>query len=209
MAAWARGDYTAANEHHGAAIRSARDYGRLWTLALVTALAGRSAHASGDQQAGEQLLREAQTLAEEVGEPMVLGSALDYRAHAEFAMGRTAEATALASRSLAAYRSIGYQEGLASAGTLAAQLAVLAGDHQRAETLLNQALDVSRRLHHLGGTASVLEAMAVLDHDRGDLRRARLHLNDARALRHQTGTVPSPALHDQLSRVEQSLSPER
>jgi predicted ATPase/DNA-binding SARP family transcriptional activator len=209
MAAWARGDYTAANGHHGAAIRSARDYGRPWTLALVTALAGRSAHASGDQQAGEQLLREAQTLAEEVGEPMVLGSALDYRAHAEFAMGRTAEATALASRSLAAYQSIGYQEGLASAGTLAAQLAVLAGDHQRAETLLNQALDVSRRLHHLGGTASVLEAMAVLDHDRGDHRRARLHLNDARALRHQTGTVPSPALHDQLSRVEQSLAPER
>jgi predicted ATPase/DNA-binding SARP family transcriptional activator len=209
MAAWARGDYTAANEHHGAAIRSARNYGRLWTLALVTALAGRSAHASGDQQVGEQLLGEAQTLAEEVGEPMVLGSALDYRAHAEFAMGRPAKATALASRSIAAYQSIGYQEGLASAGTLAAQLAVLAGDHKRAETLLNQALDVSRRLHHLGGTASVLEAMAVLNHDRGDHRRARQHLNHARALRHQTGTVPSPALHDQLSRVEQSLAPER
>ena len=159
--------------------------------------------------AGEQLLREAEALAEEVGEPMVVGSALDYWAHAEFALGRTAKAAALASRSLAAYRSIGYQEGLASAGTLAAQLAVLAGDHERAETLLNQALDVSRRLRHLGGTASVLEAMAVLDHDRGDYQRAGLHLDEARALRHQTGTVPSPALHDQLSRVERSLALER
>jgi len=97
MAAWAQGDYTAAHEHHVAAMSSARNSGRLWTLALVTALAGRSAHAKGDQDAGEQLLREAQALAEEVGEPMVLGSALDYRAHAEFALGRTAEASALAS----------------------------------------------------------------------------------------------------------------
>jgi ATP/maltotriose-dependent transcriptional regulator MalT len=155
------------------------------------------------------LLREAEALAEKVGEPMVLGSALDYRAHAEFASGRATEAAALASRSLEAYRSIGYQEGLASAGTLAAQLAVLTGEHERADTLLHEALDVSRRLRHLGGTASVLEAMAVLDHDRGDYQRAGLHLDDARALRQQTGTVPSPALHDQLSRVERSLVIER
>jgi predicted ATPase/DNA-binding SARP family transcriptional activator len=209
MAAWARGDYSAAGEHHLAAIDNARKCGRSWTLALVTALAGRTAHANGDHDAGEQLLHEAEALAEEVGEPMVVGSALDYRAHAELALGRITKAAALASRSLAAYRSIGYQEGLASAGTLAAQLAVLAGDHERAETLLSQALDVCRRLRHLGGTASVLEAMAVLDHDRGDYRRAGLHLDEARALRHQTGTVPSPALHDQLGRVERSLALER
>jgi tetratricopeptide (TPR) repeat protein len=209
MAAWARGDYTAASEHHLAAMGHARNCGQPWTLALVTALAGRTAHATGDHQTGERLLRDAEALAEEVGEPMVLGSALDYRAHAEFALGRTTEADALASRSLAAYRSIGYQEGLASAGTLAAQLAVLAGDQERAETLLQQALDMSRRLRHLGGTASVLEAMAVLDHDRGDYQRAGLHLDHARALRQQTGTVPSPALHDQLSRVERSLALEQ
>jgi predicted ATPase/DNA-binding SARP family transcriptional activator len=209
MAAWARGDYSAAGEHHHAAMGHAHRCGRPWTLALITALAGRSAHATGDQEAGGRLLREAEALAEKVGEPMVLGSALDYRSHAEFALGRTTEAAALASRSLAAYRSIGYQEGLASAGTLAAQLAVSAGHYEQAESLLNEALDVSRRLRHLGGTASVLEAMAVLDHERGDNRRARLHLDDARAIRHQSGTVPSPALHDQLSRVERSLALER
>jgi predicted ATPase/DNA-binding SARP family transcriptional activator len=206
MAAWARGDYAAAGEHHLAAMGNARRCGRPWTLALVTALAGRSAHAAGDMEAGEGLLRDAEALAEKVGEPMVLGSALDYRAHAEFALGRTSEAVAVASRSLAAYRSIGYQEGLASAGTLAAQLALLAGNYEQAEALLQEALDVSRRLRHLGGTASVLEAMAVLDYGRGDYERAGLHLNDARALRHQTGTVPSPALQDQLGRVERSLA---
>jgi hypothetical protein len=209
MAAWARGDYSAASEHHLAAVGSARDCGRLWTLALVTALAGRSAHATGDHEAGERLLRDAEATAEKVGEPMVRGIALDYRAHAEFAAGRTTESAALASQSLAAYRSIGYQEGLASAGTLAAQLAVLAGDHVRAETLLQQALDVTQRLRHLGGTASVLEAMAVFDHDRRDYQRAGQHLNDARALRHQTGTAPSPAMRDQLNRVEGSLALER
>jgi predicted ATPase len=209
MAAWARGDYSGAGEHHLAAMDKARSSGRPWTLALVTALAGRSAHAMGDLAAGDGLLQEAEALAAASGEPMVLGSALDYRAHAEFALGRTAEASALASRSLEAYRSIGYQEGLASAGTLAAQLAVLAGDHDRAEKLLREALEVSRRLRHLGGTASVLEAMAVLDHDRGDYQRAGQQLVDARALRQQTGTVPSPALHDQLSRIERSLALEQ
>jgi hypothetical protein len=208
MSAWARGDYSAAGGHHLAAMDNARACGRPWTLALVAALAGRSAYATGDQQAGDGLLQEAEALAEKVGEPMVLGSVLDYRAHAEFALGRTTEATALASRSLAAYRSIGYQEGIASAGTLAAQIAVLAADHRRAETLLHEALDVSRRLRHLGGTASVLEAMAVLDYDRGEYQRAGRHLNDAHALRHQTGTVSSPALHDQLDRVERSLAHE-
>ena len=122
---------------------------------------------------------------------MVLGSALDYRAHAELAAGRTAEAAASATRSLAAHRSIGYQEGLASSGTLAANLALMGGNHERADTLLHQALDVTRRLHHLGGTASVLEAMAVLNHDRGDRPHAAANLAEARALRRRTGAAPS------------------
>ena len=104
-----------------------------WTLALVTALAGRSAHGAGENDAGSALLRDAETLAETIGEPMVLGSTLDYRAQAEARGGPPRRAAALATRSLAAYRSIGYQEGLASAGTLAATLAVLDGDHERAD----------------------------------------------------------------------------
>jgi predicted ATPase/DNA-binding SARP family transcriptional activator len=206
MAAWARGDYSAAGTHHRAALSSARESDRPWTLALITALAGRSAHAAGDHETGDALLREAEATAETVGEPMVLGSALDYRAHAAFASGHIEEAAALATRSLAAYSSIGYQEGLASSGTLAAQLAVLAGSYARAETLLHQALDVCQRLRHLGGTASVLEAMAVLDHDRGDHKQAELELAEATALRHRTGTTPSPALQVQLTRVVRALS---
>ena len=156
---------------------------------------------------GSAMLQDAETLAATIGEPMVLGSTLDYRAHAELAAGRTAEAAALATRRLAAYRSIGYQEGLASAGTLAANLAVMVGDHERAEMLLHQAIDVTRRLRHLGGTASVLEAMAVLDHDRGDRQRAAESLAEARALRRRTGSAPSAALRDQLSRITRSLAP--
>ena len=69
------------------------------------------------------MLNDAELLAETVAEPMVLGSVLDYRAHAELAAGRTRDAAALVTRSLAAYLSIGYQEGLASASVLAANLA--------------------------------------------------------------------------------------
>jgi tetratricopeptide (TPR) repeat protein len=206
MAAWARGDYAAAGVQHRAALDRARGCGQPWTLALVTALAGRSAHEAGEHDVGSALLHDAEALAETIGEPMVLGSTLDYRAHAELAAGRIAEAAGLATRSLAAYRSIGYQEGLASAATLAAILAVRVGDHERADALLHQAIDVTRRLRHLGGTASVLEAMAVLDHDRGDRRRAAANLAEARALRRTTGTAPSAALHDQLSRVIRSLT---
>ena len=209
MAAWAQGDYAAAGVEHRAALDEAQRCGQPWTLALVTALAGRSAHGAGHHDVGSAMLREAEALAETIGEPMVLGSTLDYRAHAELAAGRVAEAAALATRSLAAYRSIGYQEGLASAGTLAANLAVMVGDHERADTLLHQAIDVTRRLRHLGGTASVLEAMAVLNHDRGDRQRAAANLAEARALRRRTGTAPSAALHDQLSRVTRSLARSR
>jgi tetratricopeptide (TPR) repeat protein len=208
MAAWAQGDYTAAEAQHRAREHAGKS-GKPWTLALITALAGRSAHAAGDHEAGQVMLNDAEVLAETVAEPMVLGSALDYRAHAELAAGRTEEAAALVTRSLAAYLSIGYQEGLASASVLAANLAVLAGEYERAEALLHQAIDVCRRLRHLGGTASALEAMAVLDHDRGDRQRAAAHLAEAGALRRRTGTEPAPILHEQLSRVARSPAASR
>lgn len=83
----------------------------------------------------------------------------------------------------------------------------MAGDHERADTLLHQARDANRRLRHLGGTASDLEAMAaVLNHDRGDRQRAAANLAEANALRRRTGTAPSAALQNQLSRVTQSLA---
>ena len=103
----------AARVQHRAALDHAGRCGQPWTLALVTALAGRSAHGAGDHDAGSAMLRQAETLAETIGEPMVIGLTLDNCAHAELAAGRTAEAAALATRSLAGNRSIGYQEELA------------------------------------------------------------------------------------------------
>ncbi|HEU4947210.1 MAG TPA: BTAD domain-containing putative transcriptional regulator [Kribbella sp.] len=206
MAAWAQGD-PAAVAHHRAAIDHARRADSPWTLALVMAIAGRTAHTVGDHDAGAALLLAATDVAEELAEPMVLGSALDYRAHAELSLGRTTEATELAARSLAAYAGIGYQEGLASASTLAAHLAVLAGRYDDAETLLDQAFDLCRRLRHPGGTASVLEARAVLDVEKGDHRQAAADLAEARLLRRHTGTTIAPALRDQLARVQRTPAP--
>ena len=86
MVAWARGDPTAL-EHHATALRHVRRVGQPWPLVLISALAGRAAHATGDHDRGADLLTEAVRLAERLGEPMVLGSALDYQAHAAFAAG--------------------------------------------------------------------------------------------------------------------------
>ena len=73
MAAWAQGDYTAADVQHRAAREHAGKSDKPWTLALITALAGRSAHAAGDHEAGQVMLNDAEILAETVAEPMVLG----------------------------------------------------------------------------------------------------------------------------------------
>jgi predicted ATPase len=78
MVAWARGD-PAALGHHTAALRYVRQAGQPWPLVLITALAGRAAHAAGDHGRGEDLLAEAVRLAEQLGEPMIMGSALDYQ----------------------------------------------------------------------------------------------------------------------------------
>lgn len=88
MAAWARGDYAAAEAQHRSALDEARRCGEPWTPALVTALARQAAHAAGDHDVGAAMLRDAESLAETIGEPMALGTTLDYRAHAELAAGR-------------------------------------------------------------------------------------------------------------------------
>ena len=101
MVAWARGDPRAL-EHHAAALRHARWADELWPLVLITALAGRAAHATGDHDRGDGLLAEAIRLAEQLGEPMVLGSALGYQAHAAFAAGSQEQAANLTATTNAA-----------------------------------------------------------------------------------------------------------
>src|SRR5262249_8664568 len=84
------------------------------------------------------------------------GSAMDYQAHAAFAAGSHQQAANLTVRALAAYQHIGYQEGIASAGALAASLAALTSQHENADHLLAQAYDACQRMGHPGGTATVL-----------------------------------------------------
>jgi predicted ATPase/DNA-binding SARP family transcriptional activator len=204
MVAWARGD-PAALGHHTAALRHSRRAGQPWPLVLITALAGRAAHAAGDHGRGEDLLAEAVRLAEQLGEPMVLGSALDYQAHAAFAAGAHRQAANLTTRALAAYRRIGYQEGIASAGTLAASLAALTGQHDHADHLIAQAYDACQRMGHIGGTATVLEAAALLHHQRGDRQKAIRALAAAHEQRTRSDTVVPPELSGPLSRLETQL----
>jgi len=204
MVAWARGDRSAP-EHHTAALRHARRAGQPWPLVLITALAGRAAHAAGEHDRGGDLLTEAVRLAERLGEPMVLGSALDYQAHAAFVAGSRQLAANLTIRALAAYQHIGYQEGIASAGTLAASLAALTGQHENADHLLAQAYDACQRMGHAGGTATVLETAAFRHHQRGDRRAAIQALAAANEQRTRSGTAVPPELAGPLRRLETQL----
>ena len=172
---------------------------------LITALAGRAAHANGDHGRGDQLIAEAVRLASQLGEPMVLGSALDYQAHAAFAAGSYQHAANLTGQALAAYQRIGYQEGIASAGTLAASLAALTGQHDHADQLLAQAYDACQRMGHTGGTATVLEAAALLHHQRGDDEAAMRALAAASARRTRSGTAVPPDLAGPVRQLETQL----
>jgi predicted ATPase len=204
MVAWARGD-PGALEHHAAALRHARQAGQPWPLVLITALAGRAAHASGDHRHGEGLLTEALRLAGQLGEPMVEGSTLDYQAHAAFAAGAHQQAASLTTRALDAYQRIGYQEGIASAATLAATLAALTGQHEHADHLLAQAYDACQRMGHPGGIATVLEAAALLYHQRHDHRAAIQALAAASEQRTRSATVAPPELTEPLHQLETHL----
>jgi predicted ATPase/DNA-binding SARP family transcriptional activator len=204
MAAWARGS-PAALDHHMSALQHARQAGQQWSLALVTALAGRASYAAGDRSSGEDLLTAAVQLARALGEPMVLGTALDYQAHAALAAGTTGQAARLAGQALAAYRQIGYQEGIASASTLAATIAVLTGRHDEADRLLSEALEVCQRMGHVGGRATVLECTALLHHERGDDAAASRALVASREARRGSATSVPPELAEPIHQLEARL----
>lgn len=204
MVAWAHGDPDAI-KHHTRALVHAELARQPWPLILITALAGRAAHAAGDHTRGDDLLEEAVRLAERQGEPTVLGTALDYRAHAAFANGEPDRAWELAERALAAYRNIGYQEGIASAATLGACLAVLNGRREAADPLLAEAHEVCRRLGHRGGIATVFEASALVRHNDGDNAAAVHALGQASARRHASATTTPPELAGHIDRMINEL----
>jgi hypothetical protein len=136
---------------------------------------------------------------------MLLGLALDYQAHAAFGTGAYQQAAVLSTRALDAYRRIGYQEGIASASTLAAVLAVITGRHDDAHQLLADAREVCQRIGHLGGIATVLEATALLHHERGDYASALQTLAASRAQRHASNTSVPSELAEPLRHLEAQL----
>ncbi|SNR49983.1 Predicted ATPase [Haloechinothrix alba] len=172
MAAWARGDHAGADTHHRTALSYIRRTGSMWRLALVCATAGRSARAAGDIERGDSLLREATTVAEQLGEPMVLASALDYTCVGLLERQHFEAAVPLVARSLAAYRAVGYAEGVSSALALEAILAMRHDRWDEAETHYAETLEVCLRAQHSGGTATALEGLGLVATHRGGARTA-------------------------------------
>lgn len=192
MVAWARGDHASADDHHRTAVEHVRRSGGGWPLALVCATAGRSALAAGDASRGERLLNEATAIAEEVGEPMILASALDYTCAGLVEQERFDEAAALASRSLSAYRAVGYAEGISSALSLTAMIAMHRGRWDDAESHLGETLEVCLRAQHPGGTATAIEGLGLVAAHRDDPRLAARLLGAADQIRADIGvTVPA------------------
>lgn len=191
MAAWARGEHAIADDHHRMAVDHLRRSGG-WPLALACATAGRSARAAGDIARGERLLEEATAIAETLGEPMILASALDYTCAGLVEQQRFDEAAVLAARSLAAYRAVGYAEGISSALSLAAMLAIHHDRWPEAESHYAETLEVCLRARHPGGIATALEGLGLVAVHRGDACRAAQLLGAADHIRADIGiAVPA------------------
>lgn len=204
MVAWAGGEHDRARPQHRLAVELVAAGGDEWTTALVSALAGRSMMVT-DADAGSELLLAAEAAARHTGEPMVLGSSLDYQAGAALERGELVDARKLAQRSLDAYRTVGYREGVASALGLLGIIAVLDNDVDRSTAVFAESLELCRRLQHRGGIASSLEGLALVASGRGDPTESRRLLAEADAIRADAG-IPVPphlaaATHDLRTRI--------
>lgn len=203
MAAWARGDHHNADKQHHIAMKHLRHVGG-WPLALVCATAGRSAHAAGDTTRGDALLTEAIVIAEKLGEPMILASALDYICAHLVEQQRFVEAAPLAARSLAAYRAVGYAEGVSSALSLTAMLAIHRGRWDEANAHYAETLEVCRRAQHPSGIATALEGLGLVAAHRDDPRLAARLIGAADQIRTDIGVIAAThlaGLRDETTRA--------
>ena len=185
--AWARGEFDRAQHLYEDGVAASLSGGDRWRAALAEAQLARLHSDRDEPDAARSVVASALRHAEEVGEHLARGLAVDVLASLEHRWGDVVVAARLVDEALEHYRAVGYREGEASALQLAGRIALSSGEAGRARGAFEQALELCRRIGHRSGSATALEGMATVAADAGEDDLALLLLGAASALRTEIG----------------------
>jgi DNA-binding NtrC family response regulator/tetratricopeptide (TPR) repeat protein len=148
-------------------------------VALVHSLSAILLAQSGRYDEATSGLRQAERLALAIQADDVLAGVVHNQANVALMRHRHEEALALAERSLALHQNIGSRHGLAVALATLGQTLVLLGDLERAEQVLNRALEVRSPVLFHETTGAVFDTLAQIHLMRGSYERAGEYLRNA------------------------------
>jgi tetratricopeptide (TPR) repeat protein len=184
---WARGHFDRARQRYEDGISASLADGDVWGAALAEAQLARLHRDRNEPDAARVLALRALGHAQDVGEDVALGLALDVLASVEHRWGDETEAGRLVAEALAHYRGVRYREGEASALSLAGAIALRAGRAADARDSFRAALELCRRIGHRAGTAGALEGLADVAAASGEPDEAAVLRTEAAALRAEIG----------------------
>jgi non-specific serine/threonine protein kinase len=187
VVAWARGRFDRAQHLYEDAVRTALAGSDLWRAALAEAQLARLHRDRDEPDAARATAVRAIAHAEEVGEGLARGLAVDVLASVEERWGDRTVTQRLADEALVHYRRVGYTEGEASALQLLGRLALDAQDWAAARTAFDESLALCRRIGHPAGSAAALSGLARAAASVSDDERSGLLLGAAAALREGIG----------------------
>jgi tetratricopeptide (TPR) repeat protein len=189
--AWARARFDRARQLYEDAVEASIAGGDLWRAAMAEAQLARLHRDRNEPDAARAVAVRSLAHAEEVGEELARGLAVDVLASLEHRWGDVSEARRLVEEALARYRLVDYREGEASALQLAGRIALTSRERAPARVAFRRSLQLCRRIGHRAGTAAALEGLAGVATAEGDDRTAADLLADAAELRAEIG-VPRP-----------------
>ena len=184
---WARGRFDRAQQRYEDGIEASLAGGDMWNAALAEAQLARLHRDRQEPDAARLVALRSLAHAEDVGEDVARGLAVDVLASLEFRWGDDAEAGRLVVEALELYRGVRYREGEASALCLAGEIAMRAGRTAAARDAFRTALELCRRIGHRAGTAGALEGLADVATMSGAADEAAVLSEEAASLRAKIG----------------------
>jgi predicted ATPase/DNA-binding SARP family transcriptional activator len=158
--AWARGRFDRAQQLYEDAIAAALAGGGVWRAAMAEAQLARLHRDRNEPDAARAVALRSLAHAQQVGEELAHGLALDVLASIEHRWGALAEARRLIEEALVHYRLVDYREGEASALQLVGRIRLGAGEPERARVAFERSLLLCQQIGHRAGTAAALEGLA-------------------------------------------------
>ncbi len=201
---WAQGDFQLADELISESCALTEEDAP-WDFAAAHPHWARVRKSLGDLEGAQRIAALGVSRAERIGESHVLGWALDVAADVALAGADLAAAAANAERSLAHYREVGYEEGVASALNRMGDIALERAAWAEAEDAYAQAAVLAERIGHRGGRVWALEGFARAVEAQGDSARAADALSSARTLRDEAGLRRLAVDADHIGRLEERL----